>query len=97
MAEQIFIISMIVTAMHVCTWEGMIFHNIAEGVGEFLDAIKLSVLRKPLFECLICMGGVWTCFWYPILYELNWHLIPVAIGVIGLNTIVSLLICKLHE
>lgn len=97
MLEQIIITSLIITAIHVTTWDGMIFHSAAEWLGQFLDIMGVSVLRKPLFECLICMGGIWTFAIYPILYGISWNVVPVAVAVIGLNTIVSLVICKLHE
>ena len=97
MLEQIIIISLITTAIHVSTWEGMILYTAADWLGTLLDIMKWSVLRKPLFECLICMGGVWTLFWYPILFGIHWQIVPVALGVIGANTIVSLIICKFHE
>lgn len=97
MIEHILVISLIITAIHVCTWEGMIFHGVAARIGSFLDFLSLSVLRKPLFECLICMGGVWTLAIYPVLYGWSWWVLPTALAVIGLNTIISAIICKFHE
>lgn len=90
-------ISLIITAIHVCTWEGMIFHRTAEWLGGVLDKSHLSVLRKPLFECLICMGGVWTLAIYPALYGWSWQVLPTMLCVIGLNTIISAAICRMNE
>lgn len=97
MLERIIIISLIITAVHVCTWEGMLFHRPALMFGDLLDKLHLSVLRKPLFECLICMGGVYTLGIYPLLYGLSWQIVPVMLGVIGMNTLIAAAICRLHE
>lgn len=75
----------------------MIFHRPALLLGDLLDLMFLSVLRKPLFECLICMGGVYTLVLYPILYGWSWNLLPTMLGVVGLNTLIAAFICRLHE
>lgn len=97
MLEQIVILSLIITAIHVTTWEGMIFHRPALLLGDLLDLMFLSILRKPLFECIICMGGVYTLVLYPILYGWSWNLLPTMLGVIGLNTLIAAFICRLHK
>ncbi len=97
MLEQIVILSLIITAVHVTTWEGMIFHRPALLLGDLLDLMFLSVLRKPLFECIICMGGIYTLVLYPILYGWSWNLLPTMLGVVGLNAFISAFICRLHE
>lgn len=97
MIVRIIIISLIITAVHVCTWEGMILHRPALVIGDLLDRLHLSVLRKPLWECVICMGGVYTLGIYPLLYGLSWQIVPVMLGVIGMNTLIAAAICRLHE
>ena len=97
MLEQIIILSLIITAVHVTTWEGMIFHRPALLLGDLLDRLHLTVLRKPLFECIICMGGIYTLVLYPILYGWSWNLLPTMLGVIGLNTLIAAFICRLHK
>lgn len=97
MLTHIITISLIITAIHVCTWDGMILYRLAERVGGVLDIFHLSVLRKPLFECLICMGGIWTLAIYPVLYGWSWKIIPTALCVIGLNAIISSLLCNYHD
>lgn len=67
MLTRIVILSLIITAVHVTTWEGMIFHRPALLLGDFLDRLHLTVLRKPLCECVVCMGGIYTLAIYPIL------------------------------
>lgn len=89
MIGRIVILSLIITAIHVCTWEGMIFFRPANALGEFLDRLHLSVLRKPLFECLVCMGGVWTIIVYPVLFGFSWQVLPTMVAVIGLNSIIA--------
>lgn len=97
MLPRIIILSLIITAIHVCTWNGMILHKPAEFIGGILDWLQLSILRKPLWECQMCMGGIWTLAIYPLLYGLSWDVVPVMLGVIGLNTIIAAAICRLHE
>lgn len=98
MLTRIIAISLIITAIHVSTWDGMILHRPATRIGEMLDKMRLSVLRKPLFECLICMGGIYTIALDPIVFgELSLHVISDMLCVIGLNTIISAFICRMQE
>lgn len=98
MITRIVILSLIITAIHVSTWEGMILHRPAEWLGGLLDLfLCFSVLRKPLFECLICMGGVWTLVLDPILFGWSWWVLVDMLAVIGMNTIISAVICRLRE
>jgi hypothetical protein len=97
MLTRIVILSLIITAIHVCTWDGMIFQRPAEWIGERLDRWHMSVLRKPLFECLICMGGVWTLVLDTIIFGWTWMVLVDMLAVIGLNTIISAYICRLNE
>ena len=48
-------ISLIITAIHVSMWDSMIFRKIAI----YLQRLPRWT-HKPLFECLICMGGCYT-------------------------------------
>lgn len=97
MLTQIVIIALITTAVHVSTWDGMLFHRPALLLGDLLDRLHLTVMRKPLFECLICMGGIYTLVLYPLLYGWSWAILPTMLGVIGLNTLISAFTCHLHE
>ena len=92
MLEQAIVISLIITSVHVSMWEGMIFDNLAHRLGAWLDRHRLSILRKPLFECNICMGGIYTLVIYPILYGLAWRILPVMLMVIGCNVIMAAII-----
>lgn len=98
MLTRIVILTLIITAVHACTWDGMLLHRPAEWLGSLLDRLHLSVLRKPLFECLICMGGVWTLIIDPLLFDIVWWwVLPDMLAVIGLNTLISAMICRLQE
>jgi hypothetical protein len=97
MITRIIIISLICTALHVCAWEGMLLHRPAEWIGGLLDKAKLSKLRKPLFECLICMGGIYTLILDPILFGWSWWVLADMLCVIGLNTLITAAICHMGE
>ena len=97
MLTRIIILSLIITAIHATTWEGMIFHRPAEWLGGVLDSFCISFLRKPLFECLICMGGVWTLVLDTLIFGWSWFVLVDMLAVIGLNTLISAVISRLHE
>lgn len=97
MLTRIVILSLIITAIHVCTWDGMIFQRPAEWLGGVLDSFRISFLRKPLFECLICMGGIYTIVLDPAIFGWSWMVLVDMLAVIGLNTIISAAICRLNE
>lgn len=97
MITRIIIISLICTALHVCAWEGMLLHRSAEWVGVALDKCRLSILRKPLYECLMCMGGIYTLILDPILFGWSWWVLADMLCVIGLNTLISAAICHMQE
>ncbi len=97
MLTRIVILSLIITAVHVTTWDGMIFHRPALLLGDFLDRLHLTILRKPLFECLICMGGIYTIILYPLLFGWSWEILPTLLDVVGLNALISAFICHMHE
>lgn len=92
MIEKAIVLSLIITALHVSMCEGMIFNRLRVAVGNFLDKINLPILKKPIYECLICMGGIYSVLIYPILWGFSFEILPVMLCVIGLNAIVSRLI-----
>lgn len=85
MIEKIIIISLIITAIHVSMWDGMIF----EKFRIFLYKILPEKLHMPFFDCLICMGGIYSLLLYPILFGFSLEIIPVMLCVIGLNAIID--------
>lgn len=99
MLEQIIIIALIVTAVHISMYDGMIFGAFRQRLDALFDkpALKrITWLKKPMYDCIVCMGGVWTLIVYPLLYGLNWHIIPVMFGVIGANVIMAAIIKYLY-
>lgn len=97
MLTRIVILSLIITAVHVCTWDGMLLSRTASWLGSLFDRLHLSVLRRPLFECLICMGGVYTLVLDPLLFGWSWWIIVDMLCVIGMNTLISAIICRINE
>ena len=90
--EKALTISLIITAIHVSMWDSMIFAKLSL----YLQRLPRWT-HKPLFECLICMGGIYTVLLYPILYGFDWNLITTMLQVIGINTIIVALISKMYE
>ena len=96
MIEKIVLIALMITAIHVSMYDGMIFGKLKDYIARALDKLHLGVLKKPLYECNVCMGGVCTLVLYPILYGFDWYIIPVMLGVIGANVIVAAIIKYLY-
>ena len=94
MIEKAITISLIITAIHISMFDGMIFNFIRV----WLEKVLPEWMQKPLFSCIICMGGVWTLILYAILYQhIEINTIFVGLQVIGLNTLISILISKLYD
>ena len=90
--EKALNIALIITAIHVSMWDSMIFAKIRL----YLQRLP-SWTHKPLFECLICMGGCYTLILYPLMYEFDFQIIITMLQVIGINTIIVALISKMYE
>lgn len=90
--EKALTISLIITAIHVSMWDSMIFAKLSLYLQKFPN-----YLHKPLFECLICMGGFWTLVIYPILYGFELNTLTTMLMVIGINTIIVALIKQMYE
>jgi hypothetical protein len=96
-----FAASMAITAIHVAiVWDGMILHFINNACTRALPAW----LKKPLYDCMICMASVYTTlFWFackptlgvwgPHVFELLFAILTVA----GLNTLVCVVLDKLSD
>ena len=89
MIEKAIIISLMITAIHVSMWDGMIFGKLREWLNGVLSIMGARWLAQPLYECNICMGGIWTLVLYPILFGWDIWLIAVMLMVIGLNVLVA--------
>lgn len=100
MIEKVITISLIIVAIHVSLMDGMIFgafRRWLEGVLNIFFGDKAHYIAMPLYECIICMGGIWSAILYPILYGWSWNLIPTMLCVIGFNALLSPIIYKIHE
>ena len=94
MIERAIELSLIITAIHVCMMPGMIFGFI----GNFFDKNLPEILKKPIFSCLICMGGIYSLLLYPLLYTcFDLLTIKTMLMVIGINTLIANLIKEMYE
>ena len=84
MLEKIIIISLIISAIYVSLQDDMIFGRLRCK----LERLPI-LLHKPLFECLTCMGGIYTLIIYPILFGFNIMIFPTMFCVIGLNMLIA--------
>ncbi|HUQ97171.1 MAG TPA: hypothetical protein VM010_05870 [Chitinophagaceae bacterium] len=100
MLTSAFIIAFIVYFIKATTWKGMIFH----GVIEKLNWLPKK-LRKPLFECPICMTPWWGVAIYLVGYysgleefnELSFRrLIFTVFAAAGINTL-FLILNKIYD
>lgn len=88
---NLLLVSSVTALMIVAIWvtlqEGMIFQRI----GQLLQKIPYEMIRKPLFECMICMASIhglwiWFVFWDG---GLSWSLIPYLLTTCGILTVIS--------
>lgn len=80
MFEIVLIISLSIFGIHYSiNGEGMIFNFLVPT----LEKLP-SLIRKPLFECVVCMASFWSCvFWLFI----DFNLIITILAVAGLNSL----------
>lgn len=90
-------ISLIILAIHVSMWQGMIFGWLRIAVANWIDKLNMGWIKKPLFDCLICMGGWYSIVIYLILWGFDINMFKIMLEVIGINTIISGLISRLYE
>jgi hypothetical protein len=90
-------ISLIILAIHALYWEGMLLYR-------FRYDASPSWVRKPLYECLICMSSVWTIvcclymnFWGHINHFADLSIIPLMLMVCGINVILDSVIYYLRN
>lgn len=90
MLETIIIISLICVAINIATWKSMILHEPAKYIENIITKIvgeKLCYwILEPLYKCPICMGSLWTIIIW-LHEDCSFRLIPVLLGVVGLNTL----------
>lgn len=79
--------AMIITAVWIMLKPGMIFGWIRF----YLEKIPHKFIRKPLFECIICMSSVWGIFAWFFFWNmpLSNDLILYLLMTVGIMTIIS--------
>ena len=83
------ILSLQITAIYVCFMEGMIFGEIRIYLLQKTPKHKQWIF-KPIFDCLICMGGIYSLALGYIEFGLTFkELLQTMIAVIGLNTLID--------
>lgn len=82
-------ISFIIVAIWAVMLDGMILFSLRRYLSNKLDNTRLEWLKMPLFDCLICMGGIYTLILYPILYGFDIDIIKTMLIVIGINTLLT--------
>lgn len=92
MIERVVILSLIELGIYISMSDGMIFERLRIAIGNALDMLKLTILKKPIYECLTCMGGIYSIVLYPLLFGLDWFILPVIVAVIGLNSVLARII-----
>ena len=93
MIEKALAISLMITAIHVSMLPGMIFHKLRL----FLEKHLPECLHKPLFSCLICMGGFYSLLLHSLMHGLSIEMLPIMLITIGINTLISIHISNLYE
>jgi len=76
-----------ITAIWVTLQEGMIFGKLRP----YLDKIESEYIRKPLYECLICMASIHGLWMWFIIWggEITFDLVPYLLATCGILTIIS--------
>ena len=90
-----FAASMAITAIHIAiVWDGMILHFIDNAYTRALP----TWLKKPLYDCMICMASVYTTvFWLAAGRPVGWLLLFGILTVAGLNTLVCVVLDRLSD
>jgi len=84
-----FCCSLACTAIHVSvTWEGMVLNWTVPHLDYFF-----RWLRKPIYECLICMSSFWTVFfWCCYIKPIGFEMLFAVLVTCGFNVIIRCII-----
>lgn len=91
------LLSLTINAIYWTYQPGEIFEDLANRMDELLYRAHLRCLAKPLYECNICMGGLYSLLIYPIFWGFEWAVFPTMIATIGLNIPMAAIIKYLKE
>ena len=78
------------TAIHVSMWEGMIFEKLKTFLNKYIN----EFWAKPLYGCLVCMGGIWSLVFLGLMLLFSAEVpllmvLPLILITIGINTVIS--------
>ena len=102
MIGQIAVFSLIITGIYTSFQEGNIFSFIRVFYANIFDKAfgrKASrYIQKPLWDCLPCMGSIWTILLSWIVTEnVTWRIdVLLILAVCGLNLIIDRIIDRLE-
>lgn len=69
---------------------------ILKPVAQWLDFNCIEILKKPLYECLMCMSSIWTVFlWTLFVQKFSFNIIIAIVVVCGMNSVLAYRIKKL--
>lgn len=87
--------SLSILAIYVCiNWQGMIFN----GALPYLERYTPAIIKKPLYECLICMSSIWGGSIYLVYFgKLSPDIIEAILIIAGINTLLCVVLDKLTD
>lgn len=93
MLSKILIVSFMVWAVYASMREGMIFGK----VQVWFSNLRVSI-KKPLFDCVVCMAPWWGTAAYWLIWGNDWkESLICAIGAMGINSIITFLIPNIDD
>jgi len=93
MVQRALEISLIITAIYISMRDGMIFEPLRVKLDRLMDKLPNGdSVKKPIYDCLICMGFWWGVFIYLLLFSYNVTMFPTVLVVMGINTIIDKII-----
>lgn|ERR1700741_1574231 len=92
MLQHIIINSLIIIGIHITCWPDMLF----EAIANELDGLLPPWLRKPLYDCVMCMSSIWgfsylLCI-HPNCIDSVLKVIAHILAVCGINAIINYLV-----
>lgn len=88
--------SLAITGIHVVFMQDKLMGLL---IGNYLRKHVAEWLLKPLFNCLVCMGGLWTVVVRLVMYkhfDIKVNILCI-LCVIGLNALILQVINKMYE
>ena len=80
----IIINSLAICGADVSMWQGNIFGPVRIWLNQ---RVPVKMIKKPLWDCVICMSSVWGFTFYYFTYGLHLWVVPHVLAVCALNCI----------